>query len=48
MNPVPDDGTAFTKNGNYSLGDTAYDMVMVGSNDSDLDEFAKDLYKDED
>ncbi len=51
VNPVawrPDDGTTFTKNGNYSLGETAYDVVMVGSDNSDLDEFAEDLYGDED
>ncbi len=49
MNPVagqPDDGTAFTITG--SLGETAYNVVRVGSDDSDLAEFAADLYKDED
>ncbi len=47
VNPVagrPDDGTTFTKNGNYSSGETAYDMVMVGSDNSDSDEFTEDLY----
>ncbi len=51
MNPVagrPDNGTTFTITGNQILGETAYDVVMVGSNDSDLEEFAADLYKDED
>ncbi len=51
MNPVagqPDDGTAFTITGNQNLGETTYGVVMVGSNDSDLEEFAADLYKDED
>ena len=51
MNPVAghsDDGTTFTKDGNYSLGETAYDVVMVGSDDSDSDEFTEDLYGDED
>ena len=51
VNPVagrPDDGTTFTKNENYSLGKTAYDVAMVGSNDSDSDEFAEDLYGDGD
>jgi hypothetical protein len=50
VNPVagqPDNGTAFTITGNQSLGETAYNVVMVGSNDSDLEEFAADLYKDE-
>ncbi len=44
----PDNGTALTITGNQSLGETAYDVVMVGSDDSDLEEFAADLYKDED
>ncbi len=51
MNPVvgqPDNGTAFTITGNQSLGETAYNVVMVGSNDSDLEESAADLYEDED
>ncbi len=51
VNPVagrPDNGTAFTITGNQSLGETAYDVVMVGSDDSDLEEFTADLYKDED
>ncbi len=42
----PDNGTTIT--GNQSLGETAYGVVMVGSNDSDLEEFAADLYEDED
>ncbi len=51
VNPVagqPNNGTAFTITGNQSLGETAYDVVMVGSDDSDLEEFAADLYEDED
>jgi hypothetical protein len=44
----PDNGTTFTITGNQSLGGTAYDELMVGSNDSDLEEFAADLYEDED
>jgi hypothetical protein len=51
VNPVagqPDDGTAFTKTGNYSLGDTAYDVVMVGDSNSKMEEIAADLCKDED
>ncbi len=51
VNPVagqPDYGTTFTITGNQSLGETAYNVVMVGSDDSDLEEFAADLYKDED
>ena len=43
-----DDGTAFTKNTNYRLGETVYDVVIVGSDDSDSDEFSEDLYGDED
>jgi hypothetical protein len=43
-----DDGTAFTITGNQSLGETAYNVVMVGSDGSDLEEFAVDLYEDED
>jgi hypothetical protein len=51
VNPVarqPDNGTTFIITGNQSLGETAYDVVVVGSNDSDLEEFAADLYEDED
>jgi hypothetical protein len=51
VNPVagqPNNGTAFTITGNQSLGETAYDVVMVGSNNSDLEKFAADLYEDED
>ncbi len=50
VNPVagqPEDCTTFTITGNQSLGETAYGVVMVGSDDSDLEEFAADLYKDE-
>jgi hypothetical protein len=36
------------KTGNYSLGDTAYDVVMVGDEDSKMEEIAMDLYKDKD
>jgi hypothetical protein len=48
VNPMagwPDDGTAFIKPGHNSLGETAYDVVM--DNESDMEEIAKDLYKDE-
>ncbi len=38
----------FTKNGNCSLGETAYDVVMVGKDGSDSGEFAEDLYGDKD
>ncbi len=51
VNPVagqPDDGTTFTITGNQSLGETAYNVVMVGNDNSDLEEFTADLYEDED
>jgi hypothetical protein len=51
VNPVagqPDNGTALTKTRNCSLGDTTYDIVMVGDNDSKMEDIAVDLYKDED
>ena len=47
VNPVegrPDDGTAFTKAANLSLGNTAYDVVM--DDESEMDELAMDLYED--
>ncbi len=37
----PDDGTAFTKAANLSLGNTAYDVVM--DEESEIDELAMDL-----
>ncbi len=40
----PDDGTAFTKAANLSLGNTAYDVVM--DDKSKIDELAIDLYED--
>jgi hypothetical protein len=40
----PDDGTAFTKAANLSLGNTAYDMVM--DDKSKIDELVMDLYED--
>jgi hypothetical protein len=40
----PDDGTAFTKAANLSLGNTAYDVVM--DDKSKIDELAMDLYED--
>jgi hypothetical protein len=47
VNPVagrPDDGTAFTKAANLSLGNTAYNVVM--DDKSEIDELATDLYED--
>ncbi len=47
VNPVegrPDDGMAFTKTANLSLGNTAYDVVM--DDKSKMDELATDLYED--
>ncbi len=41
----PDDGTAFTKAANLSLGNTAYDVVM--DDESKIDELVTDLYEDE-
>jgi hypothetical protein len=41
----PDDSTAFTKAANLSLGNTAYNVVM--DDESEIDELAMDLYKDE-
>ncbi len=40
-----DDGIAFTKAANLSLGNTAYDVVM--DDESEIDELATDLYEDE-
>jgi hypothetical protein len=47
VNPVegrPDDGTAFTKAANLSLGNRAYDVVM--DDELEMDELATDLYED--
>ncbi len=47
VNPVagrPDDGTAFTKAPNLSLGNTAYNVVM--DDESEIDELEMDLYED--
>jgi hypothetical protein len=41
----PDDGTAFTKTANLSLGNTAYNVVM--DDESEMYELATDLYEDE-
>ena len=41
----PDDGTAFTRAANLSLGNTAYDVVM--DDDSEGDELTSNLYEDE-
>jgi hypothetical protein len=40
----PDDGTAFTKAANLSLGNTAYDVVI--DDKSEIHELVMDLYKD--
>ncbi len=48
VNPVagwPDDGTAYTKTMNHSLGDTAYNVV-VGDDDSETDDKVAEPYKD--
>jgi hypothetical protein len=42
-----DDGTAFTLTRNISLGDTAYDMVAVDDDRSDLDDILNDPYDNE-
>ncbi len=49
VNPVegcPNDGTAFTKTRNVSLGETAYDVVLQ-SNKSDLEDVFHNPYSDD-